>query len=219
MGFAQTSVEALTPTVSNAGRAPFLVRRTSFRERLAISVDWFMRCLQQRLLLTDTLVRMIPDYFAYQLRGKLYRMAGCKFGPGVQIYGRLNLYGTVHNKGANLSIGAGSNVAPFCTLGVDGPINIGSGVGLAPFVRIFTTQHELGPASERSTFKVLVRPVTIEDGAVLMTGVTVLPGVTIGRGSIVAAGAVVTKSVPPNSFVGGVPAKVIKTLSEEAPES
>ena len=40
--------------------------------------------------------------------------------------------------------------------------------------------------------------------------VTILKGVTIGRGSVVAAGAVVTKSCPPYSIIGGVPAKVLK---------
>lgn len=46
--------------------------------------------------------------------------------------------------------------------------------------------------------------------------VTVLKGVTIGFGSILAAGAVVTKSVPPYSIVGGVPATVIrKRFSDE----
>ena len=39
---------------------------------------------------------------------------------------------------------------------------------------------------------------------------TILKGVTIGRGSVIAAGAVVTKSCPPYSIVGGVPAKVLK---------
>ena len=41
---------------------------------------------------------------------------------------------------------------------------------------------------------------------------TVLPGVTIGDGAIVAAGAVVTKDVPANTVVGGVPAKVIRRI-------
>ena len=44
---------------------------------------------------------------------------------------------------------------------------------------------------------------------------SILPGVTIGDGAIVAAGAVVAKDVPPNTVVGGVPAKIIKRCLEE----
>jgi maltose O-acetyltransferase len=201
------TVEASAPPVAGE----------SFGARLGRNVDRFLRCHQPRLQVIDRRVRLIPDYYAYELRAKLYRLAGCKLGPQVAIHGRLNLYGTVHNKAANLSMESGSNIAPFCTFGVDGKIHLGRNVGLAPYVRIFTTQHELGPSGERSTFKVLVRPVTIGDGAVLMTGAMVLPGVTIGQGAIIGAGAVVTRDVPPNTFVGGVPAKVIKTLPEGAP--
>ena len=50
----------------------------------------------------------------------------------------------------------------------------------------------------------------VEDGCWIGANVTILKGVTIGRGSVVAAGAVVTRSCPPYSIVGGVPARVIK---------
>ena len=58
------------------------------------------------------------------------------------------------------------------------------------------------------------RPVIIEDDVWLAARVTVLKGVTIGRGAVVAAGAVVTKDVLPNTLVGGVPAKLIRTLDK-----
>lgn len=54
--------------------------------------------------------------------------------------------------------------------------------------------------------------VTIESDVWIGCNVTILKGVTIGHGSIVAAGAVVTKSCPPYSIIGGVPAKVIKQV-------
>ena len=58
--------------------------------------------------------------------------------------------------------------------------------------------------------------VVIESDVWIGCNVTILKGVTIGKGSVVAAGAVVTKSHPPYSIIGGVPAKVIKKrFSEE----
>ena len=56
----------------------------------------------------------------------------------------------------------------------------------------------------------LDQDVTVEEDVWIGCHVTLLSGVTIGRGSIVAAGAVVTKSFPPYSIIGGVPAKLIK---------
>ena len=54
------------------------------------------------------------------------------------------------------------------------------------------------------------RPVVIEDDVWCGANVTILKGVTIGHGSVVAAGAVVTKSFPPYSIIGGIPAKLLK---------
>ncbi len=49
--------------------------------------------------------------------------------------------------------------------------------------------------------------VTIEDGAIIGSRAVIKAGVTIGKNSVVAMGAVVTKDVPPNTVVIGVPAK------------
>ncbi len=170
--------------------------------------------LQPRPTIVDLLVRLIPNHFAPRRRASLYRLAGCRLAQDVEIYGRMELFGIVRNKGANLIMDRGASIAPFCTFDVDNPIRIGRNVGLGPYVRIWTSRHYLGSAAQRSLPQSEGITVTIEDGAVLMTGATILAGVTVGRGAIVGAGALVTRDVAPNTFVGGVPAKLISVLPE-----
>ncbi|MCJ7555110.1 MAG: N-acetyltransferase, partial [Ignavibacteriaceae bacterium] len=52
----------------------------------------------------------------------------------------------------------------------------------------------------------------VKKGASIGSSATILCGVTIGENAIVGAGAVVTKDVPPNTVVAGVPAKIVKKL-------
>lgn len=67
-------------------------------------------------------------------------------------------------------------------------------------------------SSERRAGAGWAKPIHIEDGCWIGARVTVLGGVRIGRGSVVAAGAVVTRDVPENCLVGGVPARLLRQL-------
>jgi acetyltransferase-like isoleucine patch superfamily enzyme len=90
-------------------------------------------------------------------------------------------------------------------------VTIGDYCLFAP--RIFISDADHVPDSNASGISVSNKfdsaPVSIGDNCWLGVNVTILKGVTLGKNSIVAAGAVVTKSFPPNSIIGGVPAKKI----------
>ena len=80
-------------------------------------------------------------------------------------------------------------------------------------MNLVTINHPLDPARRRSTY---CAPIVIEDGAWLGAAVSVMPGVTIGRNAVVAANAVVTRDVPSNTVVGGIPAQVIRHIDVSA---
>ena len=94
-------------------------------------------------------------------------------------------------------------------LSASGGIEFEDGVSIAPGVRIATINHDFNNRHTIYTYgKVLIKK-----NAWIGMNATICPGVTIGKNSVVAAGAVVTKDVPDNAVVGGVPAKVIKMLN------
>ena len=92
-----------------------------------------------------------------------------------------------------------------------GGIEFEDGVQLAPGVKIATINHDF---NERHTIYTYGK-VTLKKNVWVGMGATICPGVTIGKNSIVAAGAIVTKNVPDNVVVAGVPAKIIKELDEK----
>ena len=77
---------------------------------------------------------------------------------------------------------------------------------------IATLNHDQNPKKRAS---LIPAPVVIGKNVWIGANSTILPGVTIHDGAIIAAGAVVTKDVPENMIVGGVPARVIKKAAED----
>ena len=117
---------------------------------------------------------------------------------------------------AHITIGARSLVGEGCVLRGQGGITIGDDVYLAPLVQLLAVDHEYRdletPISQQP---IVCRGITIEDDVWIGGGAIVVDGVHIGRHSVVAAGAGVTRDVPPFSVVGGVPARLIKTLKPD----
>lgn len=114
--------------------------------------------------------------------------------------------------GKNIHVGKNVFINMGCKFQDQGGIFIGDGALIGHNVVLATLNHAKSPC-DRSTM--LPAPIHIGKNVWIGANATVLPGVTIGDGAIVAAGAVVNRDVPENTVVGGVPAKVIKHLSEE----
>jgi maltose O-acetyltransferase len=94
-------------------------------------------------------------------------------------------------------------------------VTIGEKVAIGPRVSFETANHNLVIVDGKSR-GAWSRPIVVEDRVWIGAGVTVLPGVTIGQGAVISAGAVVTKDFEPYTMVGGVPAKVIKSIMPES---
>ena len=93
-----------------------------------------------------------------------------------------------------------------------GGITLEDGVFIGPDVKLITENHAEEPSLRHNVYG---RPILVKRNAWIGAGAVILPGVTVGENAIVAAGAVVSKDVPDNMIVGGVPARVIRGIKTE----
>jgi acetyltransferase-like isoleucine patch superfamily enzyme len=114
---------------------------------------------------------------------------------------------------AFIRIGNNSLIGELNVLRGQGGITIGDRVYTAPLVQMLAVNHVYDdPARPIVEQGITARGITIGDDAWIGAGAIITDGVTVGRGSVVAAGAVVTADVPPHTVVGGIPARVLKTI-------
>ena len=135
-----------------------------------------------------------------------------------------SLMGPVHfHYGCHTEIGAGCFINCNFTVQDDAKVKIGDRCNFGPNVTIVTPLHPLR-ADERRSFRCddgaerflcWARPVTIGSDCWFGANVVVCPGVTVGDGCVIGAGSVVTRDIPPNSLAAGVPARVIRPITEQ----
>lgn len=112
--------------------------------------------------------------------------------------------------GKNITLGKNVFINSGCRFQDQGGITIGDGALIGHNVVLATLNHGLAPEKRQDIHPA---PIVVGKNVWIGANATVLPGVTIGDNAIIAAGAVVTRDVPANTIVGGVPAKVIRGVN------
>lgn len=135
-----------------------------------------------------------------KIRLNYWLSAGLKIGDKSKILGRV----TIINPKRII-------IGKWCTLNdsviIVGReiVTIGDNVRISPGAMIISGMLDYKNIETKRMH--LEKPIKIDDNVWIGSGAIILPGVTIGKNSVIAAGAIVTKDVPDNSIVKGIPGK------------
>jgi len=114
--------------------------------------------------------------------------------------------------GENISMGDNSHINQYCCVWAskNSKIILGNNLLMGPGVKLFSSNHKAALGKPMTEQGWVEKDISIGNDVWLGANSVVVGGVKIGDGVVVAAGAVVTKDIPDNVIVGGVPAKIIK---------
>ncbi|EJL37694.1 acyltransferase family protein [Caulobacter sp. AP07] len=163
--------------------------------------------VKRAMAITPTLNRLAYDDLD-QIRAVFSHLIGQELDDGFSLIPPFYTTG-----GENIRVGRNVFINQNCTLYDLGGIDIGDDVMIGPNVSLITSGHPIEPSQRRAG--VTAAPIVIDRNVWIGAGATVIGGVTVGENSVVAAGSVVTKDVPPNTLVGGNPAKIIRSIADE----
>lgn len=150
------------------------------------------------------LIQMNNSSDPNQIRELLSRITNSIIDESVTVFTPLYI-----NYGKHIKIGKNVFINFNCCILDLGGITIDDDVFIAPNVNLLSEGHPVSP-KDRHSLK--VGHIHLKKNAWIGAGAIILPGITIGENSVVAAGSVVSKVIPDNTIVGGIPAKIIKTI-------
>lgn len=190
----------------------------SWRTRVANYARETLNAFAFRTLIAHWLVSLIPYGTFGNVRALIYRLAGFrKIAKTVWFHGTPTFRGEC-GKAKLLEIGERTSINTPCIWDLNGKITVGKNVGIGPESLFFTGSHAIGPRAARMG-KQTSADIWIGDGVWIGARVTILPGVSIGAGAVIAAGSLINRDVEPNTLVGGVPARPIRSLDKAIPDS
>lgn len=116
--------------------------------------------------------------------------------------------------GTNIVFGSNVHVNLSCYFMDGAKITIGNNCFIGPYSGFYTAAHPVAPEPRNEGLE-QARPITVGDNCWFGANVSVMPGVTIGNNCVISAGSVVTKDMPDNSVIMGVPAKAVREINEK----
>lgn len=171
--------------------------------RLRVLV-WGAAALEQAVLVA-------PPWLSIEI----LKAFGASIGTEIDFHGRLILHGAYEPRG-KLVVGRQVHIGPGVTFDFSAPIVLEDRCTISLNSQILTHQDLGYSPLAHQAYPTTTAGVTVEYGAYVGAGAILMRGVRIGRCAVVAAGAVVRENVPSYTVVGGIPAKVIKTLDPTA---
>ena len=150
-------------------------------------------------------------------RAELVHQIFAEFGTASFIQGPMQIHYGTHTRIAD-HVFINFNL----TIQDDAPVTIGPHCNFGPNVTIVTPMHPMVASERRCVYNpdgsekrvCWAKPVKIGSDCWFGANVTVCPGVTIGDGCVIGAGSVVTRDILANSFAAGVPARVIREITD-----
>jgi acetyltransferase-like isoleucine patch superfamily enzyme len=155
----------------------------------------------------------LEDFVYLSALGK----APIKLGNKVRIgaFSRLIISTSFNNIGSFIRIGNNVGIGEFAYLGGAGGLEIGDDCIIGQYFSCHPENHQFGDSKQLIRLQGVSRKgIRVGENCWIGAKVTILDGVIIGDNCVIAAGAVVTKSMPEGSLIGGVPAKILKTIDE-----